>query len=218
MASHTLKLIYDGLGATQHRMPPSLEKQITAGAQELLGSHAYFFTEGRIPASVQDRSRHFQLHDLRQKDGSWEAHYLIDLFADEYIRNLTKDAARIAATATEAAFASLIYMSIEAWRTRRISKETAFERIEPVLMFSNGNREPIVDLESEREWQRRVLFDRTDSSMSKMTAPIGRAASHLDLWIDQTHLSRVERRFYQEDEITHAVMQFRATGRPNRIS
>jgi hypothetical protein len=200
-------------------MPPSLEKQITAGAQEFLGAHAYFYTEGRIPANVQDHSRYFQLHDLRQKNGSWEAQYVIDLFVDEYIRNLTKDAARFAATATEAGFLSLIYLSVEAWRKRKPLGRTPFERIEPVLEFTNGNREPIVDVEAERDWHRRRLFERTDSSMSKMTAPIGRAATHVDPWIDDAHLGRIEHRFYCiEDEITNAMVQYRTGGRATRIS
>ena len=100
MASHTMRLVYDGLGATDHKMPTSLEKQITEGAQEFLGAHAYFFTEGRIPKNVSDRSKYFHIHDIRRRDGSWEAVFTIEIsvmayilsleFFKEYARELTK--------------------------------------------------------------------------------------------------------------------------------
>ncbi len=208
MASHTLRLVYDGLDASRHQMPTSSVKQIVAGAQEFLGAHAYFLTEGRIPTNINDHSRHFRLHDIRQRDGSWEAHFLIDLFVDEYLRNLTKDAARFAATGTWTVLGTLVYMSIEAWRTRRPIADQTFDRIEPTLSFSDGNREPIIDVHREREHLRRLLFERVDASMSKMTAPIGRAATHVDLWFDDRHLERIEHRFL-EREITEAVRELR---------
>jgi hypothetical protein len=71
MTTHTLKLVYDGLGATHHKMAPSLEKQITAGAQEFLGAHAYFFTEGQIPASIQDHTKRFQIVSVRARLRPW---------------------------------------------------------------------------------------------------------------------------------------------------
>ncbi len=216
MASHTLRLVYDGLGATRHVMPPSLERQITAGAQEFLGAHAYFFTEGRIPQSVQDHSRYFQLHDLRQRDGSWEAFYVVDVasglaseFAKEYAKELTKELARDAATATKLGFAYLIYHSYKAWKSRKPLSDQAFDRIEPVLPFSGGNGQPIFDNGMEAERQRRLLFERTDASIAKMTAPIGRAAAHVDVWFDDEHLDHIERRIYPEAEITSAVIQLR---------
>ena len=62
MTTHTLRLVYDGLGSTQHKMPPSLEKQITVGSQEFLGAHAYFFT------GVQQKYnlRPLMLHSTKQ--------------------------------------------------------------------------------------------------------------------------------------------------------
>jgi hypothetical protein len=79
MASHTLRLIYDGLDAGKHKMPTSLVKQFTAGAQEFLGAHAYFFTEGRIQENVNDRSPFFHIHDMRRRQESWEAIFAVDL-------------------------------------------------------------------------------------------------------------------------------------------
>jgi hypothetical protein len=216
MAVHKLRLVYDGMGATHHKMPPSLVKQITAGAQEFLGSHAYFFTEGRIPTNVNDHSRYFQLHDLQQRNGSWEAVYIIELvsglandFVQEYAKELTKELARDAAAATKLGFAYLIYRSFTAWKARRPLRDDTFDRIEPVLSFSGGNGQPLFDAGLEAERQRRSLYERTDSSFAKMTAPIGRAAEHVDVWFDDTHLDRLVRRSMPEAEITDAVLHLR---------
>lgn len=221
MASHALKLTYDGLGATQHKMPTSLEKQVTGGAQEFLGAHAYFFTEGRIPENVGDRSKRFHIHDLRKRSGSWEAIYAIDFakiasdFLNEYTRELTKDLAIEAALATKLGFLYLIHRSYKAWKERRPLMDRAFDHDESVLSEVAGNYAPMLDVEAEQEAQRRKLFERTNSSMSKITAPIGRASTHLDIWLDDVHLDHVERRFYSDEEITAALLPLRAqvTGR-----
>lgn len=215
MASHTLRLVYDGLEATGHKMPTSLEKQITAGAQEFLGAHAYFFTEGRIPANVNDHSRYFHVHDLRQRDGSWEAIFAIDVanvateFVKEYVRELTKSLAVDAALATKLGFLYLVHRSYKAWQERRPLTDTVFDRVEPVLVEGQGNRAPIYDPTIESERQRRLLFDRTNSSMSKLTTPIGRSATHFDVWFDNEKLDHVQRRFVSEEEITAAVQVIR---------
>ena len=215
MSSCTFKLVYDGLGATQHRMPTSLEKQITSGAQEFLGAHAYFFTEGRIPTNVADHSRYFHIHDFRTQRGSWEALYTLDLttiasdFILEYARELTKNAATDAAIATKVAFVYLVHRSYKAWTERKPFAERTFDRIEPVLTEVTGNGAPIYDSESERDRERKRLFDRTNSSISKMTSSLGRAATHVDLWLDQIHLGRIERRFYSDDDIETALFPIR---------
>jgi hypothetical protein len=215
MGSHTLRLTYEGLLAADHKMPTSLQKKITAGAQEFLGSHAYFFTEGRIPTNVNDRSQYFHIHDLRQRDGSWEAIFTIDLanvateFVKEYVRELTKNLAVEAALATKIGFLYLIHRSYKAWQERRPLTDTVFDRIEPVLVETQGNGSPLYDLAIECERQRRILFDRTDSSMSKISAPIGRTATHVDVWFDEQKLDHIQRRFIAEEEITAVVLSMR---------
>lgn len=215
MSSHSLRLVYDGLGATHHRMPTSLEKQITAGAQEFLGAHAYFFTEGRIPVNIGDRSKLFHIHDLRQKNGSWEAIYAIDLanvasdFVIQYVRELTKDLAAEAALATKVGFLYLIHRSYKAWKERAPLRDRTFDRIAPVLPEVSGNGAPMFDTEAEHVNRRRRLFGRVNSSMSKMTAPIGRGATHLDVWLDNMPLDHIEHRFYSDEEIITALLPLR---------
>ena len=215
MASLTLRLVYDGLGATQHKMPTSLEKQITAGAQEFLGAHAYFFTEGRIPANVADHSRLFNVHDLRQRDGSWEALYNIDIanvateFLTEYIRELTKNLAVEAALATKLGFMLLLHRSYKAWSQRTPMRDRTFDRIEPVFTEHSGNGAPFIDTERESDAQRRRLYERTHSSLTKISAPLGRAATQIDIWIDDQKLDRLERRIVTEEEITDALIPLR---------
>jgi hypothetical protein len=219
MASHTLRLVYDGLGATQHKMPPRYEKQITTGAQEFLGAHAYFFTEGRVPSKVSDHSHNFCIDDIRQKDGCWEANFAINIlgifvggiFLKKYAEELTNPLAVEAARATKFIFAYLIQRSYRAWQERRPLRERTFDRIEPVLSERGGNGAPIFDVEPDRQKQRRRLFERVNSSMEKITAPIGYAAAHVDIWLDDLHLDHRNRRFcYSEDEISAALLSFRS--------
>jgi hypothetical protein len=212
MQSHTFRLVYDGLGATRHGMPPRFEKQITAGAQEFLGAHAYFLTEGRIPKNVTDHSEYFQIYDVRQRNACWEAIFTVgiaSLFFKKYIEELIDGAAVEAAVATKLGFRYLVRSSYKAWQERRPMTDRTFDRIEPVFVASTGNRAPIVDIEAEREIQRRRLFERTNSSMKKITAPLGRAAAHVDIWFDDQRLDHIECRFISEEDITAALVPFR---------
>ena len=196
-------------------MPTSLEKQVTSGAQEFLGAHAYFFTEGRIPANIGDHSKLFRIHDLRQRNGSWEALFAIDVahvaseFVTEYARELTKNLAVDAALATKLGFAYLIHRSYKAWKERKPLYDRTFDRIEPVLTEAAGNRAPIFDTEKDHTLQRHRLFARTNSSLSKITAPIGRAAAHVDPWFDDIQLDHIEHRFYSDEEIAAALLPLR---------
>ncbi len=215
MTSLTFRLVYDGLGATHHRMPTSLEKQITAGAQEFLGAHAYFFTEGKIPGYIGDHAKYFQIHDFRQRDGSWEALFQIDLanvaseFVTEYVRELTKGAADDAALVTKLGFLWLVHRSYKSWVERRPLRERTFDRIEPVLSDVSGNGAPLYDPDTGNDVQRQRLYERTYSAMTKMSAPIGRAASEVELWLDDQKLDKLQRRIVTEEEITTAVLQLR---------
>ena len=203
MQSHILRLVYDGLGATRHEMPARFEKQITAGAQEFLGAHAYFLTEGRIPKHVADHSEYSQIYDVRQRNGSWETIFTIGiagLFFKKYFEELIDGVTVDAAAATKLVFRYLVRSSYKAWQQRRPMTDRTFDRIEPVFVAFTGNRTPIVDIEVEREMQRRLLFQRTNSSMKRITAPLGRAAAHVDIWLDDQRLDHLESRFISEDD------------------
>jgi hypothetical protein len=196
-------------------MPTSLEKQITADAQEFLGAHAYYLTEGRIPTNVGDHSKHLHIHDFRQRDGSWEALFTIDLanvaseFLTEYVRELTKGAAIDAAIATKLGFIWLVHRSYRSWTERTPLRDKTFDRIEPVLSELSGNGAPLYDPDIRHDGQRQRLYDRTHSSMSKISSPIGRAATHVDIWLDDQKLDRVERRVVTEEDITAALLPLR---------
>lgn len=219
MASITLRLVYNGLDATWHRMPTSFVKQITAGAQEFLGAHAYFFAEGKIPVNVLDSSRSFRIDDIRQRDGSWEALFTIELanvaseFVTEYVRAMTKDLAVEAALATKIGFVWLVHRSYKSWSERTPLRDKTFDRIEPVLADVVGNGAPIYDPEIDCNEQRQKLFDRTFSSMAKISSPIGRAADHVDIWLDDQKLDRLQRRIFTDEEIEAALFTLRNSHR-----
>ena len=52
MTVHRLKLVYDGLGATENRMSESLKRQISEGMQIFVGAQLSCFVEGRVPDRV----------------------------------------------------------------------------------------------------------------------------------------------------------------------
>lgn len=216
MSSHELRLVYDGLEATHHKMPTSFEKQVIAGAQEFLGSHAFFFTEGTIPTNVNDHSKHFRLHGIRQRDACWEAIFGIDLnfiapeIVQEYVSHLAKGFAKDAADLTRLAFYALIYESFKTWKNRRPLSNPVFDRIEPVFSGQSGNQAPMFDQTNEAEMQRRKLYGRVGTSMVKITAPLGRAALHVDIWFDDQKLDHMERRIVTiEEAIAEALTPIR---------
>jgi hypothetical protein len=208
-----LKLIYDGLEATQHRMAPSLVKQITAGAQEFLGAHAFYYTTGSVPANVNDHSESFRIHDIRQRNGSWEASFVIELqnitsgIVLDCTRELTKNWAANAATLTHFGFFYLVSKSYRAWQTRRPLDQSPFDRVEPVFRDQIGNGAPMFDEFADSERNRQLLFKRVDSSISKITSPIGRNATHVDMSFGGIHLDQHQRKHTAEADITEALSQ-----------
>jgi hypothetical protein len=127
------------------------------------------------------------------------------------VQEITKHVAEDAASLTKLGFLYLILHSYQAWRERRPMSDGLFDRVEPVFTEVSGNGAPIVAIDAEHENQRRRLFERVNSSMSKITAPIGRAATHVDIWVDNEKLDRLERRFsVTEEEIAAALLPLRA--------
>ena len=197
-------------------MPTNYVKQITTGAQEFLGAHAYFFTEGIVPTNVNDHSNYFRIHDWRQRDGSWEAIFQIDVadvateLLKQYFRELTKDLPADAATISKYGFMWLIFRSYRAWQARQPLTDQVFDRIEPVLRDTKKNGAPIFDEENDADNQRRNLLLRVDSSLTKMTSPIGRAATRVEPWFNDQRLDCIERRHISDDDLAAAIQPLRA--------
>ena len=189
-------------------MPTSLEKQITDGAQIFLGAHASYFIDKRVPDRIMDRTSGFQIQDMRQRQGCWIAEYDVIFagVAGAYLWDLGKDLAKDYLKKT---FQQLIHSSYEAWTHRCPIVGTPFERIEPVLELPAQQNVPVFDFDAEDEFQRRRLYNRVDESFSKMTAPIGRAASHVELWFDERRLGAHKRRVFTDSEITEAVLSLK---------
>jgi hypothetical protein len=81
------------------------------------------------------------------------------------------------------------------------------DRIEPVFLDHVGNREPIIDVHAEAELKRRILYRRVDSSVAKMTSPIGRNATQVDVWFGKYHLDQMKQRHIEDAAITDALAQ-----------
>jgi hypothetical protein len=45
--------------------------------------------------------------------------------------------------------------------------------------------------------------------MTKISSPIGRAATHVDIWIEDQKLDRLDRRIVTEEDITAALLPLR---------
>ncbi len=170
-----------------------------------LGAHAYYFTVGHVPNAIMDRSAHFEIHDVRFQKGSWEAVYSISVHTTalygimpDSIKDIAKDFAR-------EQFKELIKQSVAAWKRRRALVGTLFAGIEPVLDSPGPSNQPVFDFSAEDEEQRQRLYERTDRSMALMSRPIGLAADHCEMWLDDTPLHRVNRRTVSEQDIVEGL-------------
>ena len=103
MTVHRLKLVYDGLGATENRMSESLKRQISEGMQIFVGAQLSYFVEGRVPDRVMERTRYYELHDFQERPACWIAEqditltgqvatgYFLGRIALDMVGDLTKD-------------------------------------------------------------------------------------------------------------------------------
>lgn len=211
---HRLKLVYDGLDAAQHQMPQSLERQIADGMQRFVGAQLSYFVEGRVPDKIMDRTKYYQLHDFRQRPACWIAEsnavlatgvvatgYFLGSVAKDVAGDLLKEFVKNAVR-------EFFVESYTDWKNRRLITHPSFERIEPVLSMPRANM-PFVDIHEDQEAQKRRLFARMCDAMANITAPIHRAATHVDIWFDDVLLDRVESRFYSDDEIMEALLPLR---------
>lgn len=218
MAIHRLKLVYDGLAAADSRMPVSLEKQVTFGAQILLGAHAAYFTECAVPDRIMDRSRHYQLSDVRSGDVRanrfpWAAEYHLEILGlgtfdlNEVVWDLAQE--RIGDELVR-----FLHQSIAAWMQRRPAAASPHARLAALLDTPPSPRHPILDLDGAEAEQRHRLYQRTDEAMARITTPLGRAATGLDIWLDGELLTQFERRVFTDEDIARALSPLKAGWAP----
>ena len=219
MTFHRLKLVYDGLGAAENRMPESLKRQISEGMQIFVGAQLSYFVEGRVPDRVMERTRYYELHDFQERPACWIAEqditltgqvatgYFLGRIAVDMVGDLAKDFIKQAVR-------NFFVDSMRDWKARRLIMHPDFERIEPVLSLPSVNV-PVFHDPAEQERQKRRLYSRMNFAMAKITAPIRRAATQVDVWFDDVQLDHIEQRFFSDEEILEALLplrEFRAHG------
>lgn len=221
MTVHRLKLVYDGLDAADHHMPQSLERQVAEGLQIFAGAQVSYFVEGRVPDRIMDRTKYYQLHDFRQRPACWIAEmdisivpdilvygYFLRHVAQGIVKEIVGDAAK---DIIRQALRDFFVGSIRDWKARRLITHPEFERVEPVLSMPSVNV-PVFDDHVQQEEQKRRLYARMNYAMAKITAPIHRAATHVDIWFDDVRLDHIDQRFYSDEEIMEALLPLKEYG------
>jgi hypothetical protein len=196
MARHVLNLSYDGLRATRGELRTGVSKQVVQGAQMFLGAHGHYFLSGEVPDRISDRAPGFEIVDLARERGSWEAEFAIDLQANG-IWEVVKFG-----------FGAFLHQSYRAWAEGQLFEEPPVARREPGLS-APGVSEPLFASISARQFQEERLAVRIGQAVVLMTAPLGTSAATLEMSLDGRLFAVWDRRYFTEDDITDAVMQFR---------
>jgi hypothetical protein len=197
MTRHVLNLRYDGLRATRGELRTGVSKQVIQGAQMFLGAHGHYFLTGHVPDRIGDKAPGFEIMDLARERGSWEAEFAIDLQASGVWEQI------------KFGFGVFVYQSYRAWAEGMLFEEPPFERREPVLTAAAGANAPVFESLSVRQFHQERLASRIGQAVVLMTAPLGTSASTLEMSLDGRLFAVWDRRYFTEDEITDAVMQFR---------
>jgi hypothetical protein len=181
--------------------------QIFAGAQ------LSYFVEGRVPAHIMDRTKYYQLHDYRQRPACWIAELDITLTGQVasgyFLGRLAMDmVGDVAKDFIKQAVREFFVGSMRDWKARRLIRHPHFERIQPALSMPGVNV-PLFEDYAQQEQQKRHLYSRMNYAMAKVTAPIRRAATHVDIWFDDQHLDHIEQRFFSDEEIMEALLPLR---------
>lgn len=212
MHSLSLKLVYDGLDASEHRMPLPYQTKIAKGAHLFLGVNAYLLTEGRLPKRIRSQSKFFSIHNVQHGTGCWYSQYSVEfttaatfLFAN-YLVPLGKGLLNDAADATREGIKTFAKQTFFAWRDNRPLADNLFERKDPVFTETGGNHVPIVLLDEEREAEYRRLLAYIEIAVRKLTSPLGKAADRMEMWIDDERVHRIP----SVADVTAALVPVRA--------
>ena len=206
LATHNLRLEFGGLRAGADSLPPSQAVRVISGAREFLGAHAYYLTEGKIPQYVQERGKHFSIECSARGGLEWKFQIVVDPRAHDFLQRRVgqlRFRPGVAMSRNEG-LAYFIRHSFSEWRGRRPLGGGIFDWAHPRLT-SSSNEQPFVDWDRDDERNREQLFSRIDGSVERMTAPIRKSATSLEMWLDEELLGGFEVRFLEAD-ITQALL------------
>ncbi len=216
MHSLSLKLVYDGLDASEHRMPLPYPTKISKGAHLFLGVNAYLLTQGHLPKQIRSQSKFFSIDNVQHGPGCWcSEHNLVFTAAagflfGNFLVPLGKGLLNDAADATRESIKAFAKQTFSAWRDKRILADNLFERKEPVFTETGGNHAPIVPVDEEREVEYRRLLSYIDIAVRSITSPLGKAADRMEMWIGDECVHKEYSRTPSVADVTAALVPVRA--------
>lgn len=191
---------FEGGLADSHSIDASDGATFHEAARQLLALHAYFLTSGDIPnGGVFNHTRNYRVFECASKEGSIEFFYSVEVFSNAV---LATAGGVIGARCGALIYEELLEQSIRQLITK-VPELFGYWKTEDVLRNSDGNREPLVDLESEAisRWQR--LQARCIRPLLGCLRPIGRSANVLTIHVGDTGTVRLG-----FDEFTRLTVKF----------
>jgi hypothetical protein len=201
---------FEGGLADQHALDGSDGVAFHEYARQFLALHAHFFVQGQVPkGGAINHTKTYRVLERATREGSIDLVYWVQLFAAGAVSAVGYNVGNLLYD---------MYLKECLLDLLTPAKAPPFHlRREPVFENTNGNREPIVDLDLESEQRWRDLRQRSRTSAIGWMKPIGRSAETVTvspgnqrpIKFDISHL-----RYLREQEITQAVKSIRQVGYP----
>jgi hypothetical protein len=205
---HRFKLVYDGLGASENRMPQALKHEIGEGMQWFVGAPLWYAVEGSVPSRIPTHATFYEFDDFQERQACWIVEMdvttsAVILGGGYLLRDVTKDLIGDALKAgVKRAFRHFVKSSYDAMMKRELVEHAPRERIEPFLTMPGDN---MAAEAAEQLLQKQRLYRRMNGAMANITSPIHRAATQVDVWFDEEHLGCIDWRIYGDVQIESAI-------------
>jgi len=214
-ASFEVTFKFDGRLADQGILDGSDHEAAVAGSRRLLALHAHAFIHGFVPRAAQSEGEGYHVVHVASHKGShndlWQV-IINNAWTVQIVGGVLAGAYANEVKAVINASARFLGDSVRAAIGTGPDHLPELRRKEPILEASNGNRQPIIDVESEQRHERVRLRQLTSRVLLDVARPVGRSAGSLAIIVERETIAFIDedaKRRWLDDQITTAVRNMR---------
>ena len=173
-----------GIADERHLIDASEGVTFETAARQLLATQSYFFLHGQTPnGGAINHTADYRVYQSGRFQGSVVYDYLVEfskIVADE----ATKHCAELFVSFLSATLASVL-------TRKHLAPAPLWNETAPVLAATDKNREPILDIEATQLHRWLQLTERETALLVDVMRPIGRSASKVTIFCNQTVVAQM---------------------------
>ena len=184
MSTNRISFKFEGGLADRHLLDASDGVTFETAARQLLATQAYYFVHESVPnGGAINHTYEYRVYQAGRANGSIIYDYVLEFFGkfnDEIMKELAHELVGFM-------LASLRH----ALKRRSAPPAPLWPVAQSELRAVDGNREPLVDREADREYHWQQYAERQTSVLVDVLRPLDRSATTLSIFCDGNHLVKL---------------------------